>query len=230
MAAGSSGALRAMALTMRPDGGGPCTGPSANSKQPSGVKPPLGMISAPENLKDRFIRVSREQKATLVICADDFRYDEHGVYGHEGDMGIIGWRMAERVFVALLPTVTEVRALAGAPGAGKSTWLRTHGVEGVLYLDAMLARRSSRREVCRMAAEAGREIDCIVFDTALEMCMTRNAARPADRVVPESYVRSAHRRLVLCPPDLDEGWRSVRHVGSSPGFPRGSGPPSRGDA
>jgi predicted kinase len=174
------------------------------------------MESTPENLHDRFIRVSREQKCTLVVCADDFRYDPEGNYGHEGDMGIIGWRMAERVFTELLPTVDEVRALAGAPGAGKSTWLREHGVQGVLYLDAMLARRLTRRLVCEMAAAAGREVDCIWLDTDLETCLSRNAARASDRVVPEEYVRAAHHRLSVCPPDLDEGWRRVVRVGSDP--------------
>lgn len=182
------------------------------------------MISAPESLQDRFIRVSKEQKRTLVVCPDDFRRDPEGRYGHEDDMGLIGWRMAERVFQELLPTVDEVRALAGAPGSGKSTWLREHGLEGVLYLDSMLSRRSTRRLVCEMAAAADKEIDCILLDTDLKTCLSRNARRAPDRVVPEGYVRAAHHRLVVCPPDLDEGWRKVVRVGPHPaalGAPRG---------
>lgn len=188
------------------------------------------MVSAPESLRERFNRVSREQKATLIVCADDFRRDEHGAYSHEDDMGLIGWRMAERVFAELLPTVTEVRALAGAPGAGKSTWLRTHAIEGVLYLDSMLSRRPTRRDVCSAAAEAGKKVGCIVFDTDLETCLERNTARSSDRFVPENYLRAAHRRLVLCPPDLDEGWRSIWHVGTEVALPRGTQGPSRGGA
>lgn len=80
----------------------------------------------------------------MVVCPDDFRGNMEGHYSHEGDMDIIGGRMAEHLFQEILPTVGEVRALAGAPGSGKSTWLREHGVEGVLYLDSMLSRRSAR--------------------------------------------------------------------------------------
>jgi len=174
------------------------------------------MVFVPESLQERFIRVSREQKRTLVVCADDFRCAPDGTYGHEGDMGVIGWRMAERVFEELLPSVGEVRALAGAPGAGKSTWLREHGVGGVLYLDAVLARRATRRTVCKMAAAAGRQIDCVLFLTDLEICLARNSARRPDRVVPESRVRAAHRRLLVCPPGLDEGWRRVVRIEPDP--------------
>lgn len=147
-------------------------------------------------------------------------------------MGIIGWRMAERVFRELLPSVDEVRALAGAPGSGKSTWLRHHGVEGVLYLDAVLSRRGVRRVVCEMAAAAGKEIDCVLFLADLKICLRRNSLRSPDRAVPTAYVKAAHRRLRVCPPGLDEGWRRVLRVEPDPtALGRLSGDPldSRGD-
>lgn len=167
------------------------------------------MISTPENLRQRFERVSREQKRTLVVCADDFRRDEHGVYNHDGDMGLIGWSMAESVFRDLLWHVDYAVALAGAPGAGKSTWIAANKVPGVLYLDAMLARRHTRRAVCAMATAVAKPIDCVFLDVGLETCMVRNQTRPCGRVVPDEYLRGAHHRLSVCPPDLDEGWRSV---------------------
>ena len=69
------------------------------------------MIFVPETLEQRFERVSKAQKSTLVVRADDFRADDRGFYSHAGDMGLIAWRMAERVFAELLPLVDEVRAL-----------------------------------------------------------------------------------------------------------------------
>ena len=150
----------------------------------------------------------------MIVRPDDFRMNDHGVYDHEGDMGIIGWRMAERVFDELLPLVDEVRALAGCPGAGKTTWVERHGIEGVLYLDAMLARRHTRRSVCEQAAAAGKQIGCVFLDVDLETCFARNKMRPSGRVVPEEYLRAAYRRLSVCPPDVDEGWRNVLRLGA----------------
>lgn len=170
----------------------------------------------PETLEQRYDRVSREQKRTLVVRADDFRCDERGVYDHGGDMGVIAWRMAERVFRELLPAVDEVRALVGAPGAGKTTWLELCGVRGVLYLDTTLSRRLSRRQVCMAALAADRVIDCVFIDTELEVCLARNRKRSPSRRVPDDRVRDAHHRLVLCPPDVDEGWRRVLHVSGGP--------------
>lgn len=174
----------------------------------------LRKVELPETLDDRFKRVSGEQKSTLVVRADDFRANEHGVYSHEGDMGLIAWRMAERSFKALLPEVELVVALAGLPGAGKSTWIDTNKESGVLYLDSMLSRRATRRAVCALAAAAGRPIDCVFLDTDLELCLSRNAKRSPDRVVPPNYIDRAHLRMTECPPGLDEGWRQVLRVPS----------------
>jgi predicted kinase len=171
------------------------------------------MFSAPETLNDRFNRVAKEQKGTLVVRADDFRADEHGVYSHEGDLGIIAWRMAQRSFNELVQEVDLVIALAGAPGAGKTTWLKENQQPGVLYLDSTLARRKTRRDVCEMATAAGRPIYCVFLDVDLEVCLTRNATRSPDRRVPSSNIEQAHHRLTVCPPDVDEGWRRVRRLG-----------------
>jgi predicted kinase len=171
------------------------------------------MFSAPETLNDRFNRVAKEQKRTLVVRADDFRANEHGVYSHEGDLGIIAWRMAQRSFTELLSGVDLVVALAGAPGAGKTTWVQENRRPGVLYLDATLSRRKTRREVCGVTASAGRPIYCVFLDVDLDVCLTRNATRSPDRRVPPSNIEQAHHRLTVCPPDVDEGWRRVRRLG-----------------
>lgn len=172
------------------------------------------MVYVPETLQERFDRVSKEQKATLVVCPDDFRRDASGLYSHEGDMGFIAWKMALRVLDDLLPGAGKAVALCGAPGAGKSTWIAANREDGVLYLDSMLARRLSRRLVCLSARSAGTPIDCVFLDVELDVCEARNALRAPDRVVPLPYLLGAHHRLSVCPPEVSEGWRTVQRFGS----------------
>lgn len=178
------------------------------------------MTEARETLAERFERVAARQRETFVVSADDFRVDEFGVYNHEGDMGIIAYRMAERVFTELLPTADRVVALAGAPAAGKTTWIREHKKPGVLYLDLTLSRRRARREVCALANDAGKEISCLLLHPPVEVCLMRNRTR--GRQVPEDQLRQAHHRLTVCPPGMDEGWSSIAVEGAQQEVDRGS--------
>ena len=172
-----------------------------------------------ETLHERFLRVSARQRERLIVSADDFRVDERGVYQHNGDLGVIAWRMAEQVFTELLPVVDRVIALVGAPGAGKTTWVSTNKESGVLYLDSTLSRRRRRRDVCAIAHDAGKEISCVLVHPELEVCLARNRSR--GRQVPDVVIQRAHHRLSVCPPDLDEGWASVVIVGGRPGADSG---------
>jgi len=163
-----------------------------------------------ETLEERYQRVAATQLKTRIVSADDFRVDDHGVYGHEGDMGLIAWRMAERSLQALLPTCSRVIALAGTPGAGKTTWLRQHATPapaGTVFMDITLTRRKARRELCAIVNAAGKPIRCLVLHPTLETCLRRNQQR--GRQVPEVLIRQAHHRLCVCPPDFDEGWDAI---------------------
>lgn len=171
------------------------------------------MVFVPETLEERFARVSKAQKSTWVVRPDDFRADDRGVYSHAGDMGLIAWSMAMRVFEEILPLASEVRATVGVPGSGKTTWIDRQGIAGVLYFDSTLSKRKNRRTICDVAAAAGRPIDCVVFHTELDVCLARNQERSPDRRVPETSLRRAHRRLVECPPGMDEGWRTIIQLG-----------------
>jgi len=164
-----------------------------------------------ETHKQRFARVFARQRETLVIAPDDFRVDENGVYSHAGDWGIVGWKMALDSLHRLLPKAEMVLGMAGAPGAGKSTWVQENARAGVLYLDSTLTRKSNRREVCAIAYETGRRAECLLLHPKLEVCLERNQRR--GRQVPEDYVRNGHHRLCVCPPGLDEGWAAVEVVG-----------------
>jgi predicted kinase len=45
------------------------------------------------------------------------------------------------------------------------------------------------------------------FDTALDVCIARNAARPVDERVPEQAIRNVH--AALEPPTLEEGFAEI---------------------
>jgi len=164
-----------------------------------------------ETLPERYVRVAARQRELMIVSADDFRVNEFGIYSHEGDMGIIAWRMAEQNFTELLPLADRVVALAGAPGAGKTTWLKEHAEPGVLYMDATLARRLTRRGLCALANAADREISCLLIHPKVEVCLARNRSR--GRQVPDDQLRRAHHRLTVCPPAMDEGWSEVTVLG-----------------
>lgn len=164
-----------------------------------------------ETLAQRYERVAAQQRKSLIVSADDFRVDEFGVYHHEGDMGLIAWRMAARVFTELAPTVDRIVALTGAPGAGKSTWIANNREDGVLYLDLTLSRRRSRREVCEIVHGLGREISCVFIHPKVDVCLAQNRSR--GRQVPDNQIARAHHRLTVCPPQTDEGWSRVMVVG-----------------
>lgn len=78
---------------------------------------------------------------------------------------------------ALEQRPSEAVLLVGAPAAGKTTWLEQHAAPGVLYYDATLGYRSTRRQLIRMATQAGVSIRAVWLDTPLHVCLQRNAAR-----------------------------------------------------
>lgn len=164
-----------------------------------------------ETLAERYDRVSARHRESLIVSADDFRVNEFGIYDHEGDMGLIAWRMAARIFTELAATVDRIVALSGAPGAGKSTWIANNHEQGVLYLDLTLSRRKSRREVCEIVHGLGKEISCVLIHPKLDVCLAHNRGR--GRQVPDEIITTAHHRLTVCPPEMDEGWSEVTVVG-----------------
>jgi predicted kinase len=89
----------------------------------------------------------------------------------------------------------------------------------VTYIDATNITRHDRRPFIKMARATGCEIEAIYFDTPLEICKARNAAR--GRVVPESALDLMAAKLV--PPSVEEGFNRVAVVRCLPGnAPEGS--------
>lgn len=107
---------------------------------------------------------------------------------------------------------TKVYVLIGAQGCGKSTWARekTSSPENPIVFDAILVKRAEREPICTAAAAHSIQTVAVWFKTPLEVCISRNASRPLDEVVPEQAIRNVHRAIE--PPSVAEGFAQVIEV------------------
>ena len=77
------------------------------------------------------------------------------------------------------------------------------------YIDATSLTRKDRKEFIKVARERGCRVEALWFDTPLEICKTRNAAR--GRVVPEHVMNQMAAKFV--PPSVEEGFDSISIAG-----------------
>jgi predicted kinase len=77
------------------------------------------------------------------------------------------------------------------------------------YIDATSLTRKDRKGFIKVARERGCRVEALWFDTPLEVCKARNAAR--GRVVPEHVMNQMAAKLV--PPSLEEGFDSISIAG-----------------
>lgn len=87
------------------------------------------------------------------------------------------------------------------------------------YVDATNLTRHDRRHFFKIAEEFGCVVDALYFDVPLEVCLERNRRRGASRTtsnrrVPEVVIRRMAQRLE--PPTMEEGFRRIVVVGSTP--------------
>lgn len=107
--------------------------------------------------------------------------------------------------LAVLRVGSIAVVLVGPPGAGKSTWLAANRRPSAVYFDATMTWPPTREQAIRIAREAGRVVELVVFKTPLEVCLQRNATRPVGRRVPESQVIRQWHELRDKPPRPREG-------------------------
>ena len=118
---------------------------------------------------------------------------------------------------------TRVYVMVGPQGSGKSTWVRANapGLRDAIVFDAILVKRSERETVLVPAYKHRVRAVAVWMRTPLDLCISRNAARPEDEVVPEQAIRNVF--AAVEPPSLDEGFERVIEVSADSPVPEPPG-------
>jgi predicted kinase len=105
--------------------------------------------------------------------------------------------------------------MIGCQASGKSTWARRKCTEdsAAIAFDAILVKQAERQSVVQAAALHNVPAVAVWFHTPLQVCIERNAARPADEVVNEQGLRNVFNALE--PPELSEGFAQIIEVQAS---------------
>ena len=98
------------------------------------------------------------------------------------------------------------RARGRVPGRASSV----HDDSRAIVFDAILVKKSEREPLLRAARAYPISRVAVWFRTPLEACLTRNAARPKDEIVPERAVRNVH--AAVEPPTMEEGFHRIIEV------------------
>lgn len=155
-----------------------------------------------------------------IVSPDAHLINEAGQYEWSVPRVQKAWDMARAHLRAVLPEGERLVLMVGVPGAGKSTWLDSHGEPGVVYFDATLCGDRARAEFVTLARSMGKPVEVVWLDTPLAVCLARNAARTPDRRVPEAEVRKMADKLGRFPPHVREGFVRVTRV-TFPATPAG---------
>lgn len=125
------------------------------------------------------------------------------------------WRQSYRALHQALTNAapdTQVYVLVGAQGSGKSTWAREFVRQNprAIIFDAILVKVRERTPILAAAEALGVKTVAVWFRASLEACLTRNAGREADEVVPDQAVKNVF--AAIEPPSTFEGFEKVIDV------------------
>ena len=125
------------------------------------------------------------------------------------------WKKSYKAFHQALEIAgsnTNIYVLIGAQGSGKSTWAKqlARDQADAIIFDALLIKHRERTPILAAAEAKGIKTIAVWFKAPLSECLKRNAARPADEVVPEQAVRNVF--AALEPPTLAEGFAKIVEV------------------
>ena len=110
----------------------------------------------------------------------------------------------------------KVYVLIGPQGSGKSSWARRKATEdsSAIIFDAILVKRSERAPILARTRERGFPAVAVWFRVPLDVCLARNATRPADEIVGEQGIRNVY--AAVEPPNLAEGFADIIEVRYTP--------------
>ena len=149
----------------------------------------------------------------MILSPDAMLLHPDGRYEWSPDRAYGAWMSSMAALAEVLPRCTHLVVMVGIPGAGKTTWLlgqTADHLDSVVYFDATLTRRADRAPLIAAARRADRPIDAVWFDTPVEVCRVRNAARSLERRVPDAAFDAMARRWSA--PTTGEGFRTVTRV------------------
>jgi len=152
----------------------------------------------------------------VIISPDHYLYTESGEYVWTPARAKAAWKTAYQALDRALqnPTVTKVVMLVGVPASGKSTWLKSHRQAGAVYMDATFTSKWARKPIIDKTKAAGKQVEAVVMDVPINVCLERNACRPEGRMVPEDTLIDMAVKLTQEPPTTAEGIDYVEHVRS----------------
>ncbi len=112
---------------------------------------------------------------------------------------------------------TMVYVLVGPQGSGKSTWARQRAADepNAILFDAILVKRSERSPILTRARDRGIPAIAVWFRTPLDICLARNATRPADEVASEQGIKNVYAAVEA--PTQSEGFAEVIEVAYADG-------------
>lgn len=148
----------------------------------------------------------------MILEPDDYLYLEDGTYLHTQERSHEAW---EKTYAELEKALKarifdKVVLVTGLPASGKSTWVKMHEKDWIIYLvDADLVGKALREKVITFVRGIDTEIPMgIVFlDTKKKICLERNSKRTPDRVIPkEAYDQMSS---VFCYPSTLEGFDHI---------------------
>jgi predicted kinase len=106
------------------------------------------------------------------------------------------------------PPPVGVVIVCGPQGAGKSTWIAARPPSpSTIHVDAALPGARHRAPIIAIAQRLGCAVDAVWIDTAVDVAIARNAARPADKVVPVAAIRSVAAQFEV--PTMAEGFDRI---------------------
>jgi predicted kinase len=154
----------------------------------------------------------RPARAANVIGPDEYMYHADGRYEWSPERYAAALNLALRDlrWAMAQPWCRGVVMLVGVQGSGKSTFVEASKRADCVYLDDTFTDPALRARFIAAARQAGKPIECVYLNEPLEVCLTRNEARPAHRRIREIVIRDEHALLVGSPPSVAEGFDSVR--------------------